>query len=289
MVDFVDLMDSRSFVESEEPWYSDVWAMQPSHSGIRLQCLKDDKGVYSFLGKRKSYKVRNNIFPGLVKSLIQCNMLENTLIEGNLVFKDNSKVFKFLKIEQLDQEFYDDACFIVTDIIYLNDKPVFDLPLFDRLAKLSNVIKESPLLRLQQSFSKSKKQIFEKLKEDYDVFNFRHLESTYKFGVRSSKWLALKNPQQFFMIVLGFVESEDSKYKGLVMAIEGGQIRDGQIVKIMNVPVHNNDTRFLLYKSKDVFLWKVFEILAEDRTKDDKFLEARFVKIREDKTIEDCV
>jgi ATP-dependent DNA ligase len=289
MVDFVDLMDSRSFVDNEDYWYSDVWAMQPGNSGIRLQCLKDDKGIYRFLGKKKNYKVRNNIFPDLIKSLIQCDMLENTLIEGNLIFGDNTKIFKFLKIEQLDQKFYDDACFVVSDIIYLNDKPVFDLPLFDRLAKLSKIVKESQLLKVQQSFSKSKKQIYDKLKDDYDVFNFKHLESTYKFGVRSSKWLALKKPQQYFMVILGFVESEDSKYKGLVMALEGGQVRDGQVIKIMNVPVHNNDTRFLIYKSKDKFLGKVFEILAVDRTKDDKFLEARYVGIREDKTIEDCV
>jgi ATP-dependent DNA ligase len=293
MIEFVDLMQARSLVVLEEKmdeyWYSDNWVMEPIYQGIRYQCLVDDSRELKFLGKKKDCK-ENSVYllTELIEEIKSFNLPKNSLFEGYLTFNnDQQKAYQFLKSNTID-DLYKDFEFYFTDVIYLENKELFLLPLFDRRSRLTSLIQDKKLVKLQKSYTSNKKDKFEELRDKIKVFLFKELESTYTFK-QSMSWRIFKLPKSFFMIVTGFIENDNEQYKGMVMALEGSQYKDGQITKIMNVPVHRNDSRHFLYNSRKEIIGKVFEFLALEKTKKGKFQETRFVDMRNDFNPEECI
>lgn len=291
-------MEARSLgsIDSEKDldrfWYSDQWIMEPVQLGVRYQCLVYEKGKIRFHGKRKKYTQQDKLqsITKIVDSINLNNLPEQTLFEGYLTFdNDRTKSYRFLKLEHIDQELIDSANFYVTDIIYHAGNDVFNLPLFDRKNIINKIFVEDEVLKIQQGYTKEKIQTYDRLKDQIQVFIFKDLAARYSFK-QSLACRIYKIPLTYFMIVMGFVESPDPRLKKMVVAIEGGQLKEDELVKIMNIPVHSNDMRVVLYNNKDKFMGKVFEFLASEKSdKEDKYQEARFVKMREDKKLEDCI
>jgi ATP-dependent DNA ligase len=296
MIEFVDLMESRSLgiledeQDMDEFWFSDQWLMEPIYVGIRYQCLIDDDNTLKFLGKRKNYKQQNSMYllTDLIEEIKSYSLPKNTLFEGYLTFSnDQQKVFRFLKSSSFNES-CQDVEFYLTDLIYFDNKALFDLPLFDRRSRLHSFISNKKIVKLQEGHSSKKKEIYSRLKDEFKIFLFKDLESPYTFN-QSMSWRILKTPKSFYMVVLGFVENDDEKFRGMVLALEGGQFKNGKLIKIMNVPVHSTNSRIYLCKEKQKVLGKVFEILALEDAKGGKYQESRFVKIREDKKQEECI
>lgn len=295
LLEFVNLMEARSLgiiedeQQMEEFWYSSQWVLEPVLQGIRYQCLIDDNNELKFLGKRKDYKQDNSahFLTGLIEEIKSLNLPKNSLLEGCLTFGNNQqKAYQFLKSQTEIEEDYE---FYFSDIMYLDNKELFLMPLFTRLSKLASLITEKKIVKLQKGYTANKKQVYSELKDSVKVFLFKDLESVYTFR-QSMSWRILKIPVSFFMTIMGFVENkEDEKFRSMVMALEGGQLKDSVMTKIMNIPVHSNEDRLFLYKSKQDLLGKVFEFLASERTKKGKFQETRFLKIRDDKKPDDCI
>lgn len=300
MIEFVDLMEGRSLgsIDNESDqdkfWFSDQWVMEPILLGIRYQCLVDDSGLLSFHGKRKNYKDKDRflMLPNIVQELQNNRFPPQTLFEGYVTFNnDKTEAYRFLKLEHLDEQLVENAQFYITDVIYYNSKDVYNLPLFDRKTILSKHFKESEHVKIQKFFALNKKNTFEQFeKKDVKVFMFKDLSARYSFK-QSVACRVYKIPQQYFMVAMGYVENkEKEELRNMVVALEGGQLQKGELVKIMNVPVHSNDSRISLYNIRDSIVGKVFEILATEKTeKDSKYQEARFIQMRDDKKLENCI
>lgn len=297
MIEFVDLMESRStLIDNEKDegkfWYSGQWIMDPIHLGVRYQGLVNNLGEIKFHGKRKQYNDEDKIqrLTKIVNTLKSNNLPDQTLFEGYLTFNsDMSKSFSFLKLGDLNDDLLNEAKFYVTDLIYLGGKDVYNLPLFDRRNMLKKCFIENDVVKIQNGYFNNKKKVFEELKKDFSVFIFKDITAPYKFK-QSTCSRIYKLPYQYFMVVMDYVESTEPKFKNMVLSIVGGQFKNGELKKIMNIPVHGNDERIILFNKKQSNLGKVFEILASEKNKDDdKYQEARFVKIREDKKIEECI
>lgn len=294
MINFVDLMEARSLgVQEDEQamdkyWYSSQWIMEPIYMGIRYQCLIDEKNEIKFLGKKKTYSQQNSMYllNNLMLEIKNLKLPTNTLFEGYLTFNnDQQKAYSFLKSNTFEDN---DLQFFITDLIYLDNKPVFDFTLFDRKHKLQTLVNDSNFIKLQKGYVSKKKETYSSLKDQFKIFLFKDLESLYSFR-QSMSWRILKTPKQFFMTVLGFVENEKEEYKNMVLALEGGQIRNGKITKIMNIPVHSDESRLYLFKRKQQILGKVFEFFSLDNAKNGKYQETRFIRMRDDKKQEDCI
>jgi hypothetical protein len=297
MIDFVDLMDSRSLSinsekEEDKFWFSGQWIMYPTYLGVRYQGLVCNSGEIKFHGKKKQYGDEDKIqkLTRIVESLKQSKLPDQTLFECYLTFNnDMSKSFSFLKLDDLNENLLNEAKIYITDLIYLGGKDVYSLPLFDRMNILKKNFIENDVVVIQQGYLNNKKKVFESLKNDFSVFIFKDLTAPYKFR-QSTCSRIYKLPFQYFMVVMDYVQSSDPKLKNMVLSIVGGQFKDGELKKIMNIPVHGNDARIILFNKKQENLGKVFEILASEKTEDDeKYQEARFVRIRNDKKIEECI
>ncbi|MDD5649673.1 MAG: hypothetical protein PHF86_04535 [Candidatus Nanoarchaeia archaeon] len=300
MIDFVDLMEGRSIgyfnseMEQDKLWYSDQWIIEPTHLGIRYQCRVEACNKLDFHGKKESYKQKDKLeqLENIIKEIKSNNLPEQTLFEGYITFNNNkSEAYRFLKLDRLDNKIIDAAKFYITDLIYLNRKEIFELPLFDRKSLISKVFNDTENVKVQQFFSKNKKDVFEQFrKQNIDLFLFKDLAAKYRFK-QSVYCKIYKVPKQYFMIVMGYVENKDKEdLKNMVVALEGGQLVNNKLIKIMNVPVHSNDSRINLYDNKEKIIGKVFELLASEKNENDnKYQEARFIQMREDKKLEDCV
>jgi len=268
--------------------------MEPIYQGIRYQGLVYAQGKIKFHGKKKDYKEQNKVeqLSNIMSILQSLNLPEQTLFEGYLTFQnDRARAFRFLKLEELDDDLKNNAQLFITDIIYHSGRDVCNMALFDRRSILHKLFKQvhGDYVIIQQSFFKDKQKIFDSLKDEIKVFLFKDLAARYSFKQSSSSRI-YKIPQSHFMSVMGVVESSNKKLNKMIVALEGGQLKNGQLTKIMNIPVHSNDVREVLYNNKEQLLGKVFEFLATEKNKnEDKYQEARFVKLRDDKKLEDCI
>lgn len=295
MIEFVNLMEARNLGIKEDLqdidvfWCSDQWSMEPIKLGIRYQCLVDENGELNFLGKKKEYKESSvHLLKDLVNEIKGYSLPKNSLFEGYLTFGNNQqKAYQFLKSNEIKDDIYKDLEFYFSDVIFLKNKGVFDLPLFERVSRLKSLISDRKFVKLQQSYVRNKQSVYSSLKNDFKVFLFKNLESIYSFN-QSTSWRILKTPISFFMVIMGFVENDCEKYRNMVMALEGGLYKDGKIVKIMNIPVHSNQNKIYIYSKKQELLGKVFEFLASEKTVKGKYQEARFFRIREDIKPEEC-
>jgi len=295
MIEFVDLMQGRSVSidnqkDEEKFWFSEQWLMEPVQFGVRFQCVVDDKGDFCFHGKKKNYKKEYNLDNAqeLIRDLKSFHLPKNTLFEGYLSFDNDPKeVYKFLNSNELNTEKLN---LFVTDIIYNDSKDVFNLPLFDRKKILSSLFSDTKYITVQKGYVKEKKKVFETSKDKIKTFLFKDLEALYSFNQTVSCRI-YKCPVSYFMVVLDYIENNDNeKFKNMIVALEGGQLKNNELVSIMNVPVHGNNSRISLYKTRDVLKGQVFELLAAEKQEDEeKYQEARFLQMRLDKTENDCV
>jgi hypothetical protein len=298
MIEFVDLMEGRSLSldnenDQDKYWHSEQWIMEPIFFGIRYQGLVNSSGKIDFLGKKKNYKQQNKLYSieKLVNDLTSYKLPKETLFEGYLTFTNNkNEAHRFLKLETLDQQLLESAEFYLTDLIYCDGSDVFNLPLFERRAMLRRVFSyETEKVKIQQGFVKQKKIEFEKLKDFVNVFLFKDLEASYSFKQVMSCRI-YKVPRSYFMVVLDIVESDKDNFKNMCVALRGAQIKNGKLEEIMSIPVHSTDNRIKLYNNRERIKGRVFEFLALEKTdNENKYQEARFVSMREDKKEEDCL
>jgi ATP-dependent DNA ligase len=302
MLDFVNLMEGRSIgldladPKMDQYWYSDNWILEPIYQGKRSQCLIS-KDQVSFQGKKSRYKEDNDInekIQHIITDIESLSLPSNTLLDGFFAFDndDSTVLYRFLSLKNLTdiEELYHKygaIRFYVTDLIYFDGKPVFSFSLFDRKKQLSNIIKQKDNIKLQSYYFANKLKEYNELKNIFKVFVFKKIESVYKFGI-SSDWMIFKLPNSYNMIIIGFIENDKEEFRHMVLALEAGQLRNGRLEKIMNIPVHGSENRLFFFQKKEELKGKVFEIKALEK-KSGKYQEARFFCLRPDLTQHDCV
>lgn len=265
MPDFVELMEGVPInisVESDRMemyWYSNEWILEPA-AGRRVQCLIDSRT--SFSTKTKTGTIELNV-PHIIDDLQQ--IPKNTLLDG-FITDDNSQ-------------------FVVSDVIFWNDNSLAENSLFDRKIQLKTIV-QTKNVRLSQTFFDLKHDNYEKLKDTYDTFYFKNLDSPYHFG-RSRTWRIFKEPKSFFVVIMGVTEGK-GKIKNMCGAFQIGQYKDNQLTHITNVSGMSNEDRVRFYQQREQLINKVIEIKAFSRTKT-SFDEARFYRLRDDIDPKSCI
>jgi len=302
MIDFVDLMDGRAICfhinefEMEKFWYSDQWILEPTLIGRRIQCLIDENGEIKFWGKRIKYVKPNldNKINHILNNLKQLNFPKNTLIDGYFSFGNSQSLltqfFQYNSIEMSDklQEKNGKIVYYITDIVYKDGKDLTELPLFDRKKIILTLAHDDlEYVKIQKTYFKSKQQVFKQLKDKYEVFIFKNVDSQYEPKI-SAQWKIFKEPETFFMVLTDFIDGKTENRQNMITAFEGSQFKNGVMQKIMNIPVNNCDDMVYYYNNKEKFLGKIFEIKAFERLVN-KYQEARFHKMRPDLTEEVCI
>jgi len=132
-----------------------------------------------------------------------------------------------LRIELLSQTM--PVTFITFDILYLDGKPLVDLPLMERRAKLEEIMTESPRLLLSRYVEAHGRRYFEEVaKLGLEGAMAKRKGSTYQIGKRSRDWLKLKAIKTIDCIILGYTPGEGWR-SGYFGAIAVGAYRGGKL------------------------------------------------------------
>jgi DNA ligase D-like protein (predicted ligase) len=120
-----------------------------------------------------------------------------------------------LRIELLSQTI--PATFMAFDLLYLDGKPLVDLPLVERRAKLDEIVAEGPRLLLSRFIETNGKRYFEEVaKLGLEGVMAKRKQSAYQIGKRSRDWLKLKTIKTADVVIVGFTPGEGwrSEYFG---------------------------------------------------------------------------
>lgn len=242
---------------------------------------------------------------------------KEAILDGEIVVtKDGKPDFKMLqsrdhvndelRIELLSQTI--PATFIAFDILYLNGKPLVDLPLIERRAKLDEIVVEGPRLLLSRFVETSGKSYFKEVAElGLEGAIAKRKQSTYQIGKRSRDWLKLKTIKTADVVIVGFTPGEGwrSEYFG---ALAIGAYRDGKLLFMGKVGTGFDEdlirsiTALLRVRTTNVnpieeeppyeVQWVrpdlVCEVKFMDVTPDLKLRAPVFRRLRDDKAPEEC-
>lgn len=101
-------------------------------------------------------------------------------------------------------------------------------------------------------------------------------------------WVKRKREATYDVVITGY-EPGKGKYTGQVGAIKFGQYRDGQLVPCGQCSGMTDAVRALISATPKRYLLKVIEIKANAREPSGKFRHPQFVRLRADKSPEQCV
>jgi DNA ligase D-like protein (predicted ligase) len=132
-----------------------------------------------------------------------------------------------LRIELLSRTI--PATFVAFDLLYLDGKPLVNLPLTDRKAKLQEVVRESSRIIISRHVRTHGKKYFEEVvKLGLEGVMAKRMQSTYQLGRRSRDWLKLKAKRTLDCVIVGYTpgEGQRAEYFG---ALALGAYREGKL------------------------------------------------------------
>ena len=138
-----------------------------------------------------------------------------------------------LRIELLAERM--PATLMAFDLLYLDGKPLIDLPLVDRRAALAEAVEEGPNLALVEYAETRGKRYFEEIvKAGLEGAMAKRKRSTYQMGKRSRDWLKLKNLKTLDCVIVGYTPGAGRR-KPYFGALVLGTYRGGKLVHVGRV------------------------------------------------------
>lgn len=248
---------------------------------------------------------------------------KRVILDGELViFKDGKPDFYLLaerehvgekvRIEILSK--LNPATYVVFDILHLDGKDLVDLPLKERKKVLEKTVKESLRTIFSQYVIGEGKKFFESVKKaGLEGVVAKRLNSTYQINKRSKDWLKIKVLSTLDVIICGYTLGE-GKREGYFGALLCGAWHEGKLRYLGRVgtgfdekmlekltstlkELETNKNPFDIFEEEPAILEKVrwvkpklvAEVKFMNLSEDLKMRAPSFVRLREDKPVEDCI
>lgn len=188
--------------DSEDFWFEVKW---------------DGSRTLAFVGKKLRLQNRRLLdityrYPEL--TLGEDVDAREAILDGEIVvLRDGKPDFKSLqtrehvgdelRIELLSQTM--PATFIAFDLLYLDGKPLVELPLEQRREKLERIVTESSRILLSRYVEEHGRRFFEEaVRLGLEGAMAKRKQSTYQIGKRSRDWLKLKGIKTLDCVIVGF-------------------------------------------------------------------------------------
>ncbi len=243
---------------------------------------------------------------------------QNAILDGEIVvLKDGKPSFHLLqkrehidskvKIELLSKMY--PAVYIVFDVLYVQgDGWVMDRPLIERKIILNEIGNDTSRITKSDFIEKFGKELYDKaVKIGLEGVMAKKKNSTYQPGKRSRDWIKMKKSKSLDCIIVGWLEGEgirEGKFGSLVLALKSngkfvhvGQVGTGfdkefidwfyeRLKKIeIDKPYFEAEFSRKVHWVKPVY---VCEVKFLEKTKDNKLRAPVFVRLRDDKSPDEC-
>jgi DNA ligase D-like protein (predicted ligase) len=304
-----------------EPFDSDEFLFEIKFDGTRTIAYIDvNKKSVSFLNRRGIFfEWRYPEFKEIWKDV----NAKKVVLDGELVIFEKGKPQFYLleerehvsdktRIELLSK--INPATYVVFDILHLDGKDLIDLPLKERKEILKKVVKESSRVILSEYVIGKGKKFFESVKKaGLEGVVAKRLNSTYQINKRSKDWLKIKVLNTLDVIICGYTLGEGKRegYFGALLCgvwYEGklrylGRVGTGFDEKLLREltsklkELETDKNPFDIFEEEPAILEKVrwvkpklvAEVKFMNLSEDLKMRAPAFVRLREDKPLEDCI
>ena len=223
---------------SGQPFNKAGWIFEPKIDGTRCitAVAKDVR-----LQNRRLVDITYR-YPEVAGALAQA--ARECVLDGELtVFVQGRPSFRALaardhQVESMKIEYLSRAMpvsYVVFDILYANGKSVMDLPLRERKVILHEVLQESEIVSIVDSFPEKGEDYFQAAqKMGIEGVVAKRLDSQYLPGIRSSDWIKIKKSLTIDLVVGGYIPGNGDReqyFGGLLM----GAYDHGQLVYVGRV------------------------------------------------------
>jgi bifunctional non-homologous end joining protein LigD len=218
---------------AERPFDSEDFVFEPKWDGTRTICFLRD-GVARFQNRRLADTTHR--YPEL--TIGRDVDAREAILDGEVVVLREGKpdfmalqtrehVGDELRVGLLAQT--TPVTFMAFDLLYLDGRPLVDLQLVERKARLQEIVNESQRILISRHINTYGEQYFrEVVKLGLEGVMAKRRDSTYQIGRRSRDWLKLKAVKTLDCVILGYTPGEGwrSDYFGALVL---GTYREGKL------------------------------------------------------------
>jgi bifunctional non-homologous end joining protein LigD len=279
------------------------WLFEIKWDGYRAISEIKDGNVLLYSRNGNSFI---NDYPLVAKELKKIK--HNAVLDGEIVILDEEGKSDFQKLQHYEDNTQYPICYYVFDLLSLNGKSTYELPLMERKELLKKLLPKNAVIKYSDHIIARGKDFFEVAKKnDLEGIMAKKGDSLYHPGARTANWLKIKYHKSQEVIIAGFTQPTGSrKYFGaLVLALPDGKLfkyightgsgfTDAnleELYKIMQPLIQNKSPFVEMVKTNAQVTWVKPKLVAEIKftewTTDNKMRHPIFLRLREDKTVKE--
>lgn len=172
----------------KEPFSNRDWIYEVKYDGYRMLSYVE-QGSVSIYSRRKTDFTKR--YPGIAAELakLKCDVV----LDGEVVVLNEKGVTDFHKLQYYSPKHNDQLVYFVFDILMLNGKELFNLPLMKRKAALKKIFPKSDFIKYVDHVKEKGIEFFHLLEQHQAEGMVCKLKnSLYLPGKRSDCWLKVK-------------------------------------------------------------------------------------------------
>jgi len=189
-----------------EPFDKEGWVYEIKWDGYRALAIIDNGKTELVSRNNKSFNEKFYPVTAQLKKL-----KKRMIIDGEIVVLNEQGISDFGKLQNWRSEADGELYFYIFDILWLDDKELFALPLSERKKILNRTVKENGLIRISQAFEEPGIHFFKTAKEmGLEGIIAKKKDSVYLPGLRSQEWLKIKANKRQEMVIGGYTINDDT-------------------------------------------------------------------------------
>jgi bifunctional non-homologous end joining protein LigD len=210
---------------ADNAFSDDDWLYEIKWDGFRVEAIVDDGKVRTLtrnLNDAEAY------FPGLLSPATWINARQ-AVVDGEVVALDEAGRPDFSRLqERLGAKGIGGLVYIAFDLLYLDGRSLFDVPLEDRKRLLRSVLREHPRVRYAGHVTGEGREFYRAARENrLEGIVAKHRRSRYEPGRRSTSWLKIKIRPEQEVVVGGWTPGEGNARD--LGALVVGVMEDGRL------------------------------------------------------------
>ncbi len=209
---------------SSESFSDENWLYEIKWDGYRAIAELNNEQVKLYSRNGNSFEAT---YPVIFEALQKLRF--NAVLDGEIVVINEEGKPDFQKLQHYAENTNFPIVYYVFDLLRLNNKDLYDVPLIDRKSQLQKLIGENEVIKYSDHVLEQGDSFFEAARQkDLEGIMAKKADSLYYPGKRTNEWLKIKHHKSEEAIIAGFTAPRGGrKYFGaLVLGIK----KDGKLL-----------------------------------------------------------
>jgi bifunctional non-homologous end joining protein LigD len=190
----------------DKPFDAENWLFEVKWDGYRAIAICDKRKVSLISRNNKSF---NEKFYPITAALAQLKL--HAVLDGEIIISNKEGISSFGDLQNWRSEADGELLYYVFDLLWLNGRQLYEVPLQLRRELLKEILPESPVVQVSQTFNAPGTSFYEVAREmNMEGIIAKKADSLYIPGVRTREWLKIKIAQRQEVVIGGYTLNEGS-------------------------------------------------------------------------------